>query len=104
MNLSKEEQEWLAKAAESCAEKIKASDIFFSLHTDSSKTDALCALQLGLAVLYDKPIGVIAIRGSKVPETLRKIAFAVEHPDETDEDGLKESCKRILSAGVNRVK
>ena len=68
----------LKKEAISVGEKIEDSAVFMSLYTQSYKDDPMCALQLGIAIMLDKPIGIIAEDGVSVPEVLARIASGVE--------------------------
>ncbi len=66
-----------------------------SLLTENALTAPEVLLQMGIAVLHDKPIGVIAVKGVKVSETLKRIAFAIEYADD-DQKSIHEAAKRIL--------
>ncbi len=70
--------DWLKTATEASGEKIEKSGIFLSLLTKNYKKDPLCALQLGIAIILGKPLALIVVDGEPVPETLRRLAFAVE--------------------------
>jgi hypothetical protein len=72
---------------------IKQSNAFLSLLSPDYEKDPVPVLQLGLAVLLDKPICILAIRGQKVPQSLRKLAFAVE---EVEGDDVEAATKRLM--------
>jgi hypothetical protein len=47
-----------------------------------------CALQIGLAVLHDKPIFLLVSNKVKVPALLEKVAAKIVYADFEDKDGL----------------
>lgn len=92
----KEMTEWLKRANKGSAEKIKDSDIFLSLATDNYMDSPLCALQLGLAILMDKPILVVANTDQKVPENLLRIAKVVVRGDLENSEGMSKAVKDAI--------
>lgn len=70
--------EWLRKSYDKNSTGIKASQVFASIFSESAKDSPEFALQIGLAVLMEKPIVIIAERSTRVPAGLLKIATAVE--------------------------
>jgi hypothetical protein len=60
---------------------IKSSEFFLMLCPDKPLESALQAMQLGVAILMDKPIIVLADQLDKIPKSLRKIAVVVETYD-----------------------
>lgn len=77
MELDDETNAWLKRAQEGSEEKIKSSAVFMTL-LSPGKPDPLMALQLGLAILYNKPIAVLALQDQKIPESLRNLSFFCE--------------------------
>jgi hypothetical protein len=55
-------------------------------------------LQLGSAVLLDKPILVIAPRGARIPDNARRVAHAVEFYEPDDQASLHAATLRALAA------
>lgn len=94
MKPTDEIREWAEKAASGSFEKIDSSEVFLSLLSENAKKDPLVCLQLGYAILNDKPIGVVAIEGSTVPKALRRIAGAVERAD--DLSGAEDAVRRVV--------
>lgn len=78
MNLTSDQEKWLKKAVKSSGDKIEQSSVFLSLMSKSYKEDPLCALQLGIAVLLDKPIGILVEEGVEVPSGLAAFAKGIE--------------------------
>lgn len=95
MNLTDEEREWLCRAAKGSGEKIRDSSMFLSLYSPDFTKNPLCALQLGIAIMLDKPISIIAIKGQKIPDNLRKIAWHIEECEEKPGEFEKASARLI---------
>jgi hypothetical protein len=92
----KEEMDkWLKESVELNAPKMEASAMFVGLATKNYMKDPLCALQLGLAILMDKPIVIIADKGEKIPEALVKIAKVIERVNMEDQADIKRAMGTI---------
>lgn len=94
MNLNKEERDFLKKVAILSGEKIESSECFLSLFTKNYKEDPVCALQLGIAILLDKPICLVVQKGEEIPGHLKKIAFAIEYFEDSP-SGINDAASRI---------
>ncbi len=92
--MNKEEKEWLDENAKRSGEGIESSSLFFTILTKGYKEEPLCALQLGIAILLDKPIAIVALDGVPVPRVLQKLAFAIEHCN--TQDDFKDATARIM--------
>lgn len=93
--MDEDSKKWLKAATEDSGEKIEKSAIFMSLFSKSYAKEPLCALQLGIAILLDKPICLMVVEGGKVPEHLKKIAFAIEQVTDTHPDSMKVAYEKI---------
>jgi hypothetical protein len=96
MDLDKESKKWLKRAVDGSGEKIEKSAIFASLYSGGYHKDPLCALQLGIAIMLDKPICLIAIDGQPIPKHLEKIAFAIERVNDPSEAAMRDAMTRIM--------
>ena len=92
--LNDEELKWLKKVALSSGEKIEESSIFLTLLTDNYKSDPVCALQLGIAIMLGKPIVVVANDEIDIPDSLARIADKVEVYSE--KEGMEKAVTRAL--------
>lgn len=81
MTVDEELQDWLKEAVARNAPKMQESSMFASIVTDGFFKDPTCMLQIGMAVLMDKPIVIIADKDTKIPASLMKIARLVERVD-----------------------
>lgn len=80
-DLEPEEELWLLQAAQQNYDKIKNSGVFLSLFNHDMTKDAVPCLQLGLAMMLDKPIIVVARPDETIPENLKKVATAIYQGD-----------------------
>lgn len=59
--MNKEELEYLQRIVISSASKIAASSVYLGLFSDNWLKDPVPVLQLGLAVMMDKPIVIVGL-------------------------------------------
>jgi hypothetical protein len=95
------EREWnekLKAAAKENIEKINESAAFISLFNEKMADEPLPCLQLGLAMLLDKPIYLLVPEGDVLPENLKKVAVRIEYykRDLNDMTSFQEAGKRLL--------
>jgi hypothetical protein len=74
-----EVKDFLRRAEREMFPKMK--DSAFCLAMMNSEPDAKMALEIGAAILFGKPIVVLAIGGREVPATLRRIAARIVEVD-----------------------
>lgn len=75
--------EWELDVRENLLEPMKDSAIVMTLFT--GPIDVKIAVEIGFAVLLDKPIVVCALAGAAVPENLRKVATEIVELDVLDD-------------------
>jgi len=69
-------QEFVAKQVD----KIRSSDVFVSLVTENYlKGECRNALEIGLAILLNKPIRLLVKEGTPIPSGLLKVAEKIEY-------------------------
>lgn len=69
--------EFVAHVRRDAVQKIDESAFVVSLMPSSGEADVKYAVELGLAIMLDKPILVVAQPGSRVPARLRRVADEV---------------------------
>jgi|GEM_PF-2779320 len=71
---------WSRKDLRQLQDKITGSAVFLGLIPNSEGyfDDVRMVLQIGYAILHDKPLYFVVKKGVKMPESLRKLASAVE--------------------------
>ena len=95
MDGDKEFDGWLKSSVESCAKPMEESTIFASIVTKNYMKNPLCALQLGLAILMNKPIILIVDKNEKIPESLVKIAKVIEYVDTENPADMRRASESI---------
>lgn len=91
------EVEYLRRIVERSDDGIRQSRLFISLFSGSYKEDPIPLLQLGLAIIHDKPIALIVLDDEIVPENLKKIAVSIRRIKRGDEEALKKAVEEITS-------
>lgn len=61
--------------------------------------EVLPLIQMGLAVYLDKPIVILAPKGSLIPANLRAMATAIEDFDPTDPASIEAATERLVRGG-----
>lgn len=92
---------WLKHAAKESGDRIKSSNVFLSLVTPNYEADPLAALQLGIAVLLDKPIILVVEKGTQISDNLRRLAKDAEYFDPKNKGSLEEAVKSLLTREVD---
>lgn len=103
MNNGNEEfNTWLKSAAEGSASAIKDSSVFAGIVTDGFLKEPLCALQIGLSILMDKPIILIVEKETKIPESLVRVAKLIERVDVKNPKDM-DRAKRAIRDFADRM-
>ena len=74
---------------------IAESAYVMSLIPDADKVDVKFAVELGIAIMLDKPILAVVQPGVNVPDRLRQVADAVIVTDLDTEDGKAQAAREI---------
>lgn len=98
-----ENEKQFREFAETSERQIRASAMFISIYSKSYHQDAMCALQLGMAVMMDKPIYLLLERGQALPAHLKRIARKVEEFAPGDEAGLERATKALCDAAAAEI-
>lgn len=98
----KDLKEWFAIGART-GKKIGESHSFAAIFTKNFLNSPECALQLGYAILMDKPIVLIADKNVKIPESLVKIAKLIERVDMSKPSEMARASKSLaeFTATIN---
>jgi nucleoside 2-deoxyribosyltransferase len=80
---------------ENTVKAMEQSAYVISLVPDAGQVDVKFAVELGLAIMLDKPIVAVVQPGVKLPERLRQIADAVIVTDLDTEDGRAQAAREI---------
>lgn len=94
-----EAKAWMARAHETLVPMIDSSALSVSI-APQGRTDIKFAVELGLTIMFDKPIIVIAHHEQDVPPKLRQVADEVVVGDLDDagvKDRLQEAITRVYA-------
>ncbi|MHA2427579.1 MAG: hypothetical protein ACXADB_06115 [Candidatus Hermodarchaeia archaeon] len=84
---------WAKRILNEVVPKVEGSDIFVSVTPSSpDKVDVKFAVELGLAIMMDKPIIATMQPGTKIPA---KLAAVVDEFVEMDYDNIPDSSRRL---------
>jgi hypothetical protein len=100
----KNDPEWdryVKHVRETLVPKIEGSSIFISITPGNPKqVDVKFAVELGLAIMYDKPIIAVIAPGTKIPEKLARVVekfVELENPqDPTGRERLIEAITEMM--------
>lgn len=81
-------EDFLREAAERTFEKLTDSQCFVALFSEAYQRDPVALLQLGMAVVLDKPILLLVKQGVHIPENVRRLARAIEEYNTPDDAAL----------------
>jgi hypothetical protein len=87
--------------ARAATKGVADSAVFLQLFNAKALTEAndlAYALQLGAAILLDKPIVIIAAEGSTIPPKLEAVAQSIQFFIANDENSMMLATKRALEA------
>lgn len=94
-------EQWLKDAADDSGKKIQSSEVFTGILTENFLNNPLCALQMGYAVLMDKPIILIVDEKTPIPKSLAKLAKVIERiniDNPKDMERAQNSIRNFLNA------
>ena len=76
-------------------DRIQSSNVYAGMVTSNFLDDPDCALQLGYAILMDKPIILLVDKGVKIPKALVKVADVIQHVDLKDPNWTSDAANAI---------
>jgi hypothetical protein len=91
----KELNYWLNDCISRNGKNLEKSSVFTAIFTESYLKSPECALQVGLAMMMDKPIILIADKNTRIPSNLIKVAKLIEKVDMSSQDELKRASESI---------
>lgn len=90
----KEAKEWMDRVAKDLKPRIEGSNIV-ALVTSTCLGEPHFAMQIGYAILLDKPIILLVDKTTKIPESLVRAAKRIERVDMSDKKDLERASKAI---------
>lgn len=95
---------WTKRVVAGQAESACFLQLFSPDMREHPEDDPIPIMQLGYAMVLDKPILIVAVEGTAVPKNIRRAATAVEFYPAGDMDAMKTATLRALRAGGIDVK
>jgi hypothetical protein len=95
-------REYLTDATKRSVEAITDSASFIAIYSPSFQRDPVALMQLGLAVVLDKPLYLLVVKGAVVGENICRLARHIEvaaSPEDT-EFATKRLLAQALKDGV----
>lgn len=72
---------WFQRVVDTSGRELRKSEIYLALFTDGFEREPQCALELGIAVLLDKPLYVVAPVDKVIPRNIIRLALKIERYD-----------------------
>lgn len=93
-------KDWLYRAEREMFPKMKGSVLSLVI---GGEPDGKLALEVGAAVLFNKPIVLVAVKGRKIPDGLRRMAHKIIEIDDFSSDEGRDKVVQALDeiAGEN---
>lgn len=83
--------DYLRQAVSRFFDKVAGSAVFLALLTDAYQRDPQALMQLGMAVVLDKPLLILVAEGTPIPENVRRLARAIETYTTMDDASIAAS-------------
>lgn len=90
-------QEFVKRVREDALQKIMGSAVVMSI-VPTGEPDIKYAVELGLGIMLDKPLVLVVMPGTGIPERLRRVADKIVYADVDTEEG-----RELLAASMVTV-
>lgn len=90
------------KYVKSMAEGMDGSAICLTLLTENFERGVDSLLQFAICCMLDKPLFLLVPEGRKIPESVRKIAVAIETFNPNDQASLHLATTKLLSMAQSK--
>lgn len=101
--ITDDEKKQLQEAVDRNLEPMKASTLFLGLYAPEMRKDPVALIQMGLAIILDKPIAVVAFDDDPIPKALEKIAFITRRARRADPESVHNATTEILNTFKNEI-
>jgi len=96
-----EVKDYLHRAEAEMFPKMKGSAL--SLVISDGKFDAKLALEVGAAILFDKPLIILSFSGSKLPEALKRAATRIIEIDDFQSPETQKKIQRAVEEALKET-
>lgn len=93
--MSEKTNEWLVASIKRNLKPMADSTMFVQLFSGGVEEDPNAVLQLGMAMMLDKPIALVVLDGVKVPKNIEKVAIAIERVSRDDPEMARKASEKI---------
>ncbi len=93
----------LHEAAKKNFEAISASAVFLPLWMKDYAKDPVAVMQVGMAILLDKPFYVMLEEGQQLPDSIKKIARHVSTFKRDDKKSMENATHELLTAAADNL-
>lgn len=87
---------WFQRVVDRSGSRIQDSKVFMSIFTEDFKKNPQCALELGIAIMLDKPIALLVTKDTKITNYLRKYAAAIEYLQSEDKAEVQRAGASLM--------
>lgn len=94
MLIDKEHKE-LQDIVNDLAGKIDQSAFFLSLFTEKYSKDPVALMQLGMGIVLDKPIYILAPHGSTIPTNISRLAYGLFFYNPDDKTSVQDAMTEL---------
>ena len=84
------------QASEQSHALMKDSAMYLGLLTPNFFKDPVCKIQLGLAVLLDKPLYLLVFKNVPIPQHLKSIASGIEIVEDESVEACQQASSKLL--------
>jgi hypothetical protein len=92
--MSRARDQYFRRAVSRTFDKVKDSAVFLTIFTNAYARDPAALMQLGMAVVLDKPLLLLVEEGTPIPENIKRMARAIETYRSMDD--LEFATKKLL--------
>lgn len=89
---------WTQRVTRGQKESALFMNLWSDVMADDPSSEPVPVMQLGYAMLLDKPIVIVAPHGSRIPANVQRVARAIEFFDHGDTESLRAATLRAFNA------
>ncbi len=94
----------LKKVVDSNFNGILKSELFVSLYTKNYINEPICFLQIGIAMLLNKPIFLLVEEGAVPSEKIMRVTDGIEYFTKADTASLDKAMENLIKKGTEYLK
>lgn len=91
-------KDWTRQVTRGQRESAVFLDLWSDVMADDPSAQPVPVMQLGYAMLLDKPIVIVAPHGSRIPDNVKRVARTIEFYDRGNDASLHAATIRAMKA------